>query len=129
MERGYRQTGHLVRVLFIDYRKAFDLINHDLLITKLVETGLSTHIVRSMAAFLLNRQQEVQIGEVVSTPGYPNVGVPQGTLSGPLYKYVDDCTVFDIICSHTRVSMLQDSVDIVANWTTENDRCIIASKT
>ena len=69
------------------------------------------------------------IGEAVSTPGYPNGGVPQGTLSGPknvlvhindlhtpcpLYKYVDDCTVFDIICSHTRVSMLQDSVDIVA---------------
>ena len=72
-----------VRVLFIDYRKAFDLINHDLLITKLVETGLSTHIVRSMAAFLRNRQQEVRIGEAVSAPGYPNGGVPQGTLSGP----------------------------------------------
>ena len=88
-------------------------------------------------------QQEVRIGEAVSTQGYPNGGVPQGTLSGPknfivhindlhtpcpLYKYVDDCTVFDI-CSHTRVSMLQDSVDIIANWTTDNDMCINASKT
>ena len=36
--------------------------------------------------------------------------------------------MFDI-CSHTRVSMLQDSVDIISNWTTDNDMCINASKT
>ena len=47
----------------------------------------------------------------------------------PLYKLVDDCTMFDILCSHTRMSMLQDSVDIIANWTTDNDMCINASKT
>ena len=91
----------------------------------------------------LNRQKEVRISEAVSTTGYANGGVPHGTLSGPthflvhindlhtpcpLYQYVDDCTVFDI-CSHTRGAMLHDSVDILANWTTDNDMCINASKT
>ena len=47
-----------VRVLLVDYNKALDQINHDLLIAKLCDMGLWGH-------------------------GYPNGGVPQGTLSGP----------------------------------------------
>ena len=72
-----------MRVLFLDYSKAFDLINHEILINKRVAMNLPAHIVRWMAAFLLDRQQTVKIGESVSQPGYPNGGVPQGTLSGP----------------------------------------------
>ena len=73
-----------MRVLFLDYSKAFDLINHETLIDKLVAMNLPAHIVRWMAAFLLDREQTVKIGEYVSQPGYPNGGVPHGTLSGQL---------------------------------------------
>ena len=65
------KPGTFVRVLFIDYTKAFDLINHELLITKLVDVGLPAHLVRWLAAFLINRQQVVKIGDVVSNTGYP----------------------------------------------------------
>ena len=109
-----------VRVLLVDYRKAFDHINHELLITKLCDMGLPAHLVRWMAAFLIDRQQSVKIGDTVSNIGYPNGGVPQGTLSGPknflvqindlqtpcpIFKYVDDSTVFDV-CNNTSVPML-----------------------
>ena len=102
-------TGNFVRVLFLDYRKAFDIINHDILIDKLVEMELPAHLVRWMSAFLLDREQRVKIGDAVSRPGYPNGGVHQGTLSGPkhslvhindlrttcpIYKYIDYSTLF-----------------------------------
>ena len=69
--------------------------------------GLPAHRIRWMAAYLFDRQQCVTIGDTVSNTGYPNGGVPQGTLSGPnnvlvqinelqtpcpIFKYVDyDC--------------------------------------
>ncbi|KAK2192375.1 hypothetical protein NP493_32g09014 [Ridgeia piscesae] len=64
-----------------------------------------------MVTFLLDRVQRVKIGNEYSHSGHPNGGVPQGTLSGPkcflvyindlrttipLYKYIDDSTLFDI---------------------------------
>ena len=96
-----------VRVVMLDFSKAFDLINHCLLIEKLQLYDLPEHIIRWMAAFLLYRNQTVKIGKHYSQSGLPNGGVPQGTLSGPkcffvyindlespvhLYKYVDDST-------------------------------------
>ena len=73
-------TGNFVRVLFLDYSKTFDLINHDILLNKMTEMEVPAHLVRWMAAFLLDREQRVKIGDAVSKPGYPNGGVPQGTL-------------------------------------------------
>ncbi|KAK2187886.1 hypothetical protein NP493_151g00004 [Ridgeia piscesae] len=68
--------------------------------------------------------------------------VPQGTLSGPkcvlvyindlrmtvlLYKYVDDSTLFEI-CDRNYVSVIQESVDIAATWTEQNDMKINSEK-
>ncbi len=47
-----------VRVLLVDYIKAFDPMNHDILIHKLTNSGVSPHIVRWMAAFLLSRTEK-----------------------------------------------------------------------
>ena len=52
--------GTYVRVLLLDYSKAFDLINHNILISKLTGIGLPAHIVRWMAAFLIDRNHSSQ---------------------------------------------------------------------
>ena len=84
--RWYEATDILntyVRVVMLDFSKAFDLINHHILLEKLPNSGLPRHIVRWIGAFLLNRIQEVMIGSNCSRSGSPNGGVPQGTFSGP----------------------------------------------
>ena len=96
-----------------------------------------------LPAFLIDRQQSVKIGDTVSSIGYPNGGVPQGTLSGPknflvqindlqtpcpMFKFVDDSTVFDV-CNNSSVPMLQESADIITDWSRNNDMRINATKT
>ena len=76
-------TGNFVRVLFLDYSKAFALINRDILSNKMARMEVPVHLVQWMAAFLIDREQRVKVGDAVSKPGYPNGGVPHGTLSGP----------------------------------------------
>ena len=103
-------TGNFLRVFFY-YSKPFDLINHDTLLNKMVGMEVPAHLVGWMAAFLLDREQRVKNGDSVSKPGYPNGAVPQGTFSGPkhvlvhindlqtpfpIYKYIDDSTIFEI---------------------------------
>ena len=106
--------------------------------------GLPAYLVRWMAAFLVDRQQSDKIGDTVSSIGYPNGGAPQGTLSGPknflvqindlqqtpcpMFKYVDDSTVFDV-CNNSSVPMLQESADIITDWSRNNDMRINATKT
>ena len=107
------------------------------------EPGEVWHLVRWMAAFLIDRQQSVKIGDTVSNIGYPNGGVPQGTLSGPknflvkindlqtpcpIFKYVDDSTVFNV-CNNTGVPMLQESADVITDWSRRNDMRINDRKT
>ena len=60
--RWYEATDKLnryVRVVMLDFNKAFDLINHQILLDKLTNSGLPVHIVRWIGAFLLDRSQKV----------------------------------------------------------------------
>ena len=94
-----------MRIVLLDFAKAFDLINHEKLLVKLKANDVPPHILRWMGSVLLDRTQQVKIGKTVSSVGNLNGGVPQGTVSGPrnvimflndlttiapIYKYVDD---------------------------------------
>ena len=97
---------------------------------------------RWMASFLLDRTQRVKIENNYSYTGHPNGGVPQGTICGPkcfmiyindlstpvpLYKYVDDSTLFEL-CEMNSISLMQESVNIAAEWTNNNDMKINSEK-
>ena len=45
-----------------------------------------------------------------------------------IYKYVDDSTIFEI-CNQSRVSVIQDSANIIVQWSSDNDMRINTSKT
>ncbi len=84
--RFYEGTDHdwnYARLLLLDYSKAFDLVNHNILIRKLLNIGIPSHIVRWLTAFLCNRTQRVTVGNVLSDESCPKGGIPQGTVTGP----------------------------------------------
>ncbi len=80
LHEWYKATEHrqtFVRVLLVNYTKAFDLINHDILINMVTDSGMSPHIVRWMAAFLLNRTRRVKLGDIWSLWSYLTAVYPK----------------------------------------------------
>ena len=108
------KLDHYVRVALLD--------NHDTLLVKLKQYDLPPHIRRWIATFLLDRTQQVKTGNNFSPPG-PKcflVYIDDLETAAPLYKYVDDSTLFEIYHRKSE-SVLRHSVDIAARWTLYND--------
>ena len=70
--------------IFMDLSKAFDTLNHDILIYKLKAYGLSETALKVMQSYLTNRKQYVEIDNTQSTKNDITVCVPQGSILGPL---------------------------------------------
>ena len=79
-----RDSGHSVRILFIDYAKAFDHVDHNIVIQKLRAFGVPDFIVRWVSSFLSARQQRVKLSDIFSDWITLNGGMPQGSWLGPL---------------------------------------------
>ena len=70
---------------FLDYQKAFDLVNHDILIEKLYCLGIRGRNLNWFRSYLSNRKMWVMVnGQLSSTEKIINRSVPQGSILGPL---------------------------------------------
>ena len=74
----------LTCAVFLDCLKAFDTVNHSLLLTKLKQIGASHDVSGWFRSYLSNRFQLTAVGDVQCTLRPIQVGVPQGSILGPL---------------------------------------------
>ena len=86
------EDGLVTGVVFLDLQKAFDTVNHRVLLLKLRALGVDDSAAASFKSYLTNRCQRMVMGSTVSTPRLVNIGVPQGSVLGPLFflVYIDD---------------------------------------
>jgi hypothetical protein len=131
------------RCLFIDFTKAFDHVDHTIVLKKLSAFGANHLILQWLHSFLYNGQQRVKIGNVTSRCTSLSGGMPQGTWLGPyvflaliddlhavlpLHKFVDDVTATEVIVPST-ASQMQQTADQITQWSNSNDMIINTKKT
>ena len=77
---------------FLDLSKAFETLNHDILLSKLRYYGMDPNVIKWFKSYLSGRSQYVQIDNISSRVKNVNTGVPQGSILGPLLFiiYVND---------------------------------------
>lgn len=121
--------------VFLDLAKAFDTVNHEKLINVLNHYGVRGTVLNVFKSYLSNRQQYVKINETISDPRVIKIGVPQGTVLGPILfityinsmlqlnikakiiSYADDTIV--LFSGHTwedTKEMVQNGISQVKNW-------------
>ena len=95
-------SGKFVCRVFLDFRKAFDTVNHDILLNKLEHYGIGDKSNKWLRSFLEGRKQHTTINKTRSSDKRMNIEVPQGSILGPilfilffndLHKAVDFSTV------------------------------------
>ena len=102
---------HVIGV-FCDLRKAFDCVDHKLLLNKLSKMGVAGTELKWFASYLEGRSQFVSLGEIISKTLTINIGVPQGSILGPLLflVYINDLPN----CTNLKTFLFADDTNLLA---------------
>lgn len=137
----------LTRVVFIDFKKAFDTVSHDKLLFKLKFYGLGDKLLNVANSLLKNRHQCVIINNTQSNFVAVRSGVAQGSVLGPLWfllyineiptvlpdsisskAFADDLKIYSTIKNDTDIDNLQYALDALDSWALEWQLQISTSK-
>ena len=126
-------------VIYLDFSKAFDKVDHKILLKKLSSFGIGGNLLRWINSFLSGRKQYVVVQRLESGTIIVLSGVPQGTVLGPLLFllyindmeevvkhcllkiFADDSKLHKKIRSHLDRLLLQQDLESVFTWASENN--------
>ena len=133
------ENGKHTGMILIDLQKAFDTLDHKILLDKMKCIGFSDKTIKWFHSFLTNRAIFVSLDTVFSKAGTINCRVPQGSILGPLlfllyindilqalpnthrYLYADDTSIF---CKHKDVTKIENVLNKefadVCDWFVDN---------
>lgn len=134
-----------VDVVYTDFSKAFDRLDHATLIKKLILFGFSESLVNLLISYLRNRQQFVCYSGHQSRTFFASSGVPQGSNLGPLLfsifindlpsiltsenlLFADDLKIYRKINAVTDCVLLQNDLVRLESWCNENKLYLNISK-
>ena len=141
-------NGNFVLGLFLDLSKAFDTVNHKILINKMYKYGIRGTALKWFQSYLFNRRQFVHFKNISSEELVIKCGVPQGSILGPLLfllyindlsnvskklfliLFADDSNVFITGKSiHEMIINLNEELSKLVEWLNANKLSININKT
>ena len=138
--------GNDVDVMYLDFSKAFDKVDHSILLAKLKRIGISEQLRVWIASFLKDRKQFVAVKGSISAESSVISGVPQGTVLGPLLflifiadisdglvsstatSFADDTRVMKPVSRVSDCEALQEDLGRVYDWAVVNNMCFNGDK-
>ena len=128
-----------VDVVYLDFSKAFDKVDHTIVLQKMKNLGINGQVYTWMESFLRNRYQSVSVNGVTSDPQRVISGVPQGSVLGPLIflllirdidqdvlysivmSFADDTRATKSVKSINDIEKLQSDLQRIYKWTDDNN--------
>ena len=132
--------------IYLDFAKAFDKVDHNLLLKKLQRYGFQGRLLNWIEAFLTGRQQRVVVNGKLSFLAWVLSGVPQGTVLGPilflifindmnscilhsiLRSFADDTRIMRAIKTTEDSALLQEDLNRVIKWASDNNMLLHQDK-
>lgn len=142
------EEGRSVISVYFDIRKAFDTIDHTILLKKLYKYGFRRNMYNWFKSYLENRRYIVKINNIYSDTMVQHTGVPQGSVLGPylfliyindlcnlpvngrLFSYADDTAmVVDSRYPSLLQKLAQENVNNIFSWLKRNRLVVNSDKT